>query len=583
MVPASHIPSIPNILLDISKQGGYELESDSGISFSSQKTNLQRNHMQISGVREHEQFGQSKAHLNSEPQINQYRKQENFYNLEHTKQNEHLTNFQSQKLLETERNKDNSLSNIRNIHHSENFDNQSSTTRNIFNTKNTLVENRPVDYYSEHNQKTRVSNVANSNHAIDGALSVTIRPIGYMKQRFEGPLKILGAGTGGQVTLYRSALNKKLYAIKSFKKQPEIANGDGRAIRSCLAELAISVNVSHPNIIKTFDVIMEYDQSYYAVLEHCPTDLFSLLQSRKMSKSEINCYFGQLVCGIHYLHKRGIAHRDLKLDNLCVSLDGTLKIIDFGCATIFRRKVAKPVLPENTFANTPNSSWSQDGYKKYLENRDITSAPMSRSHNTLVNSSETNIPANDTEKNKLYTQNNQNRERSSSFTLTESSATYSQPSSPITPSMSLTGPSEQKAEPEYIYVDLPSHGLCGSDPYIAPELYVCDSYDSQKADVWAAGIIFLSMNNLHFPWDIAHPVRDRNFNTYLQMPSSFIDIWLKDKSGSAALAKRMLQVQPRLRISIDEVIADNWLSTVHVCNEQHKSIDHSHVIYNKNV
>lgn len=44
-----------------------------------------------------------------------------------------------------------------------------------------------------------------------------------------------------------------------------------------------------------------------------------------------------------------------------------------------------------------------------------------------------------------------------------------------------------------------TRGLCGSMPYIAPEEWSCDEYDAQKADIWACGIIFLTLTFHSFP------------------------------------------------------------------------------------
>lgn len=41
-----------------------------------------------------------------------------------------------------------------------------------------------------------------------------------------------------------------------------------------------------------------------------------------MSENEVNCYFKQIVKGVHFLHENGLAHRDLKLDNCVVNTQG---------------------------------------------------------------------------------------------------------------------------------------------------------------------------------------------------------------------------------------------------------------------
>lgn len=49
-------------------------------------------------------------------------------------------------------------------------------------------------------------------------------------------------------------------------------------------------------------------------------------------------YMKQLVIGVSYLHSKGITHRDIKPENILLSHNKTLKISDFGMATLFRHK-----------------------------------------------------------------------------------------------------------------------------------------------------------------------------------------------------------------------------------------------------
>lgn len=77
-------------------------------------------------------------------------------------------------------------------------------------------------------------------------------------------------------------------------------------------------------------------------MQYAEYDLFSIVMSGKMSRSEIFCVFKQIVCGVDYLHEMGLAHRDLKLDNCVMAEDGCVKIIDFGTATVFRYPDQKP-------------------------------------------------------------------------------------------------------------------------------------------------------------------------------------------------------------------------------------------------
>lgn len=53
-------------------------------------------------------------------------------------------------------------------------------------------------------------------------------------------------------------------------------------------------------------------------------------------QSKIRPYFTQLINGVRYLHSKGIAHRDLKPENILLDSNDTIKISDFGFATLYR-------------------------------------------------------------------------------------------------------------------------------------------------------------------------------------------------------------------------------------------------------
>ena len=81
---------------------------------------------------------------------------------------------------------------------------------------------------------------------------------------------------------------------------------------------------------------MQEKGKWYEVMEYAPFDLFAIVMTGKMSKSEVTCCFLQILSGVTYLHSSGLAHRDLKLDNVVVSEHGIMKIIDFGSAHVFK-------------------------------------------------------------------------------------------------------------------------------------------------------------------------------------------------------------------------------------------------------
>ncbi|KAF8797945.1 Pkinase-domain-containing protein [Phlegmacium glaucopus] len=61
----------------------------------------------------------------------------------------------------------------------------------------------------------------------------------------------------------------------------------------------------------------------------------------------------------------------------------------------------------------------------------------------------------------------------------------------------------------------PATGIVGSDPYLAPEVLINDSYDPRKTDVWSVAIIFLCMVLRRFPWKIPDPKTDPSFKAFV--------------------------------------------------------------------
>ncbi|KAL6944903.1 hypothetical protein ACO0QE_002345 [Hanseniaspora vineae] len=149
--------------------------------------------------------------------------------------------------------------------------------------------------------------------------------------------KILGSGAGGSVRIIKRPSDGIVFAVKEFRpKKPDEPMKE--YVKKCTAEFCIGSTLHHPNIVETLDIFQDVANcKFWEVMEYCPVDFFSVVMSGKMSRNEINCCFKQLFCGVEYLHsKMGLAHRDLKLDNCCMTPDGILKIIDFGSAVVFK-------------------------------------------------------------------------------------------------------------------------------------------------------------------------------------------------------------------------------------------------------
>lgn len=146
--------------------------------------------------------------------------------------------------------------------------------------------------------------------------------------------KVLGSGAGGSVRLMKRSEDNTVFAVKEFRPR-HTYESEKDYVKKLTAEYCIGSSLHHGNIIETLDIIREKTK-WYEVMEYAPYDLFAIVMTGKMTRAEVACCFLQILSGVTYLHSMGLAHRDLKLDNVVVSEHGIMKIIDFGSAHVFK-------------------------------------------------------------------------------------------------------------------------------------------------------------------------------------------------------------------------------------------------------
>ncbi|KAI1076774.1 Pkinase-domain-containing protein [Whalleya microplaca] len=146
--------------------------------------------------------------------------------------------------------------------------------------------------------------------------------------------RVLGSGAGGSVKLMKRNEDNTVFAVKEFRPRHSYET-EKEYVKKLTAEFCVGSALHHGNIIETLDIVQEKGK-WYEVMEYAPFDLFAIVMTGKMTKPEITCCFLQILSGVTYLHSSGLAHRDLKLDNVVVSEHGIMKIIDFGSAHVFK-------------------------------------------------------------------------------------------------------------------------------------------------------------------------------------------------------------------------------------------------------
>ncbi|KAI9171006.1 Serine/threonine-protein kinase oca2 [Paramyrothecium foliicola] len=155
--------------------------------------------------------------------------------------------------------------------------------------------------------------------------------------------KVLGSGAGGSVRLMRRREDGTVFAVKEFRARHTYET-EKEYNKKVTAEFCVGSTLHHGNVIETLDILQEKGR-WYEVMEYAPFDLFAIVMTGKMSREEITCCFLQILNGVTYLHSVGLAHRDLKLDNVVVSDKGIMKIIDFGSAHVFKYPFENGTVP----------------------------------------------------------------------------------------------------------------------------------------------------------------------------------------------------------------------------------------------
>ena len=168
----------------------------------------------------------------------------------------------------------------------------------------------------------------------------------------------LGRGAYSQVVLATRKSDKQQFAIKICDKS--FITKQNKQHHVMCEKRVLTLLDGHPNIIKLYSTFQDM-QSLYFVMELCEHELYEEIRScGKFSIDMIKFYAAELVCTLEYIHKHGVVHRDFKPENILLSKNSHVKLIDFGsCKLIDDNDIDTPSsIDSNT--NTTESPSSID-------------------------------------------------------------------------------------------------------------------------------------------------------------------------------------------------------------------------------
>ena len=146
----------------------------------------------------------------------------------------------------------------------------------------------------------------------------------------------LGEGEFGKVKLGWKKDGSTQVAIKLIRRDT-VQSHPGR-LPKIYREISILRDLAHPNIVRLHEMV-ETERHIGIILEYASGgELFDyILNHRYLKDPAARKLFAQLVSGVGYLHKKGIVHRDLKLENLLLDQNKNIIITDFGFANTFNQ------------------------------------------------------------------------------------------------------------------------------------------------------------------------------------------------------------------------------------------------------
>ncbi|PWY84936.1 hypothetical protein BO70DRAFT_361329 [Aspergillus heteromorphus CBS 117.55] len=143
-------------------------------------------------------------------------------------------------------------------------------------------------------------------------------------------LAVLGKGNFGKVMLAETKNTKKLYAIKVLKKEFIIENDEVESTKSEKRVFLVANKERHPFLLNLHACFQTETRVYFVMEYISGGDLMLHIQRGQFGLKRAQFYAAEVLLALKYFHENGVIYRDLKLDNILLTLDGHIKIGDYG-------------------------------------------------------------------------------------------------------------------------------------------------------------------------------------------------------------------------------------------------------------
>ncbi|KAI7659891.1 Protein kinase, partial [Hortaea werneckii] len=124
--------------------------------------------------------------------------------------------------------------------------------------------------------------------------------------------------------------SKQLYAIKVLKKEFIIENDEVESTRSEKRVFLVANKERHPFLLNLHACFQTETRIYFVMEYIAGGDLMLHIQRGQFGTKRAQFYAAEVCLALKYFHENGVIYRDLKLDNIMLTLDGHIKIADYG-------------------------------------------------------------------------------------------------------------------------------------------------------------------------------------------------------------------------------------------------------------